>query len=98
MVEFYMVRRSLLVAVYVKTPMVLGSLGESSGNDQRLIPMPTCEWLLKWIVIVSPTTRHLVAFPKLCAGSCNRVGGGISPAVLPHHRTYGSVSGGSYEH
>ena len=27
----------------------------------------------------------------------NRVGGGIAPAVLPHHRTYGSVSGGSYE-
>ena len=27
----------------------------------------------------------------------NRVGGGISPAVLPHHRTYGSVSGGSCE-
>ncbi len=28
---------------------------------------------------------------------CNRVGGGITPAVLPHHRTYGSVSGGSCE-
>jgi len=27
----------------------------------------------------------------------NRVGGGITPAVLPHHRTYGSVSGGSYD-
>ncbi len=27
----------------------------------------------------------------------NRVGGGITPAVLPHHRTYGSVSGGSCE-
>ncbi len=25
----------------------------------------------------------------------NRVGGGITPAVLPHHRTYGSVYGGS---
>ena len=25
----------------------------------------------------------------------NRVGGGVAPAVLPHHRTYGSVSGGS---
>ena len=24
----------------------------------------------------------------------NRVGGGITPAVLPHHRTYGSVYGG----
>lgn len=25
----------------------------------------------------------------------NRVGGGIAPAVLSHHRTYGSVYGGS---
>ncbi len=25
----------------------------------------------------------------------NRVGGGVSPAVLPHHRTNGSVYGGS---
>jgi hypothetical protein len=25
----------------------------------------------------------------------NRVGGGITPAVLSHHRTYGSVYGGS---
>jgi hypothetical protein len=25
----------------------------------------------------------------------NRVGGGITPAVLPHHRTCGSASGGS---
>ncbi|MBF0436950.1 MAG: hypothetical protein HQL77_16475, partial [Magnetococcales bacterium] len=25
----------------------------------------------------------------------NRVGGGVSPAVLPHHRAYGSVHGGS---
>ncbi|MFZ3045074.1 MAG: RNase H family protein, partial [Desulfatirhabdiaceae bacterium] len=24
-----------------------------------------------------------------------RVGGGVTPAVLPHHRTNGSVSGGS---
>ncbi|KAF0146866.1 MAG: hypothetical protein FD187_3182, partial [bacterium] len=24
-----------------------------------------------------------------------RVGGGVTPAVLPHHRTYGSVYGGS---
>lgn len=28
-------------------------------------------------------------------GVNNRVGGGVAPAVLPHHRTYGSVSGGS---
>lgn len=25
----------------------------------------------------------------------DRVGGGVTPAVLPHHRTYGSVYGGS---
>jgi hypothetical protein len=25
----------------------------------------------------------------------NRVGGGVTPAVLPHHRAYGSVHGGS---
>ena len=24
-----------------------------------------------------------------------RVGGGLAPSVLPHHRTYGSVYGGS---
>ena len=28
----------------------------------------------------------------------DRVGGRIAPAVIPHHRTYGSVSGGSSEH
>ena len=27
--------------------------------------------------------------------SVNRVGGGVTSAVLPHHRTYGSVYGGS---
>ena len=27
----------------------------------------------------------------------NRVGGGLTTPVLPHHRTYGSVSGGSRE-
>ena len=26
----------------------------------------------------------------------DRVGGGVAPAVLPHHRTYGSVYGGSW--
>ena len=26
------------------------------------------------------------------------VGGGVTPAVLPHHRTYGSVYGGSRSH
>jgi hypothetical protein len=25
----------------------------------------------------------------------DRVGGGVTPAVLPHHRAYGSVHGGS---
>ena len=25
----------------------------------------------------------------------HRVGGGVTPAVLPHHRAYGSVHGGS---
>ena len=29
--------------------------------------------------------------------SDNRVGGGITSAVLPHHRTYGSVYGGSWQ-
>ena len=28
--------------------------------------------------------------------SYNRVGGGVAPAVLSHHRTYGSVYGGFY--
>lgn len=27
--------------------------------------------------------------------TCDRVGGGVTPAVLPHHRAYGSVHGGS---
>jgi type III pantothenate kinase len=30
--------------------------------------------------------------------SINRAIGRIAPTVLPHHRTYGSISGGSYEH
>jgi len=29
---------------------------------------------------------------KVPTGVHNRVGGGITPAVPPHHRTYGSVS------
>ena len=33
----------------------------------------------------SPTSRE--------KESDDRVGGGVAPAVLPHHRTYGSVSG-----
>jgi hypothetical protein len=34
----------------------------------------------------------VVCIPPKCL---NRVGGGVAPAVLPHHRTYGSVYGGS---
>jgi hypothetical protein len=30
-----------------------------------------------------------------CADLGHRVGGGVTSAVLPHHRTYGSVYGGS---
>ncbi|HCP01594.1 MAG TPA: hypothetical protein DIT35_08890 [Rhodospirillaceae bacterium] len=40
-----------------------------------------------------------VATTILCSSSSvlwrDRVGGGVTPAVLPHHRTYGSVYGGS---
>ena len=36
------------------------------------------------------TSRMAVA-----SGAANRVGGGLTPPVPPHHRTYGSVSGGS---
>ena len=32
---------------------------------------------------------------NFAANLVNRVGGGVSPAVLPHHRTNGSVYGGS---
>lgn len=32
---------------------------------------------------------------RLCGNRMDRVGGGVTPAVLPHHRTYGSVYGGS---
>jgi hypothetical protein len=33
--------------------------------------------------------------PSECAMPGDRVGGGITPAVLPHHRTCRSASGGS---
>ena len=33
--------------------------------------------------------------PRVSVGTPDRVGGRVSPAVLPHHRTYGSVYGGS---
>ncbi|AXO60268.1 hypothetical protein DZC76_02255 [Pseudomonas sp. phDV1] len=33
--------------------------------------------------------------PRCPPCDLNRVGGGVTPAVLPHHRTYGSVYGGS---
>jgi hypothetical protein len=41
-------------------------------------------WLLEEAVVYS---RAVI--------SDNRVGGGVTSAVLPHHRTYGSVYGGS---
>jgi hypothetical protein len=34
--------------------------------------------------------------PPYTLKNLDRVGGGVTPAVLPHHRTYGSVYGGSY--
>jgi hypothetical protein len=40
-----------------------------------------------WI-IADPAELKAVA-------DCYRVGGGVTSAVLPHHRTYGSVYGGS---
>src|SRR5205807_6391934 len=36
------------------------------------------------------------SLPSECAlPGAHRVGGGVTSAVLPHHRTYGSVYGGS---
>jgi hypothetical protein len=35
------------------------------------------------------------AGPRSLSGGRHRVGGGITPAVLPHHRAYGSVHGDS---
>jgi hypothetical protein len=33
---------------------------------------------------------------KYSTPAYHRVGGGVTPAVLPRHRTYGSVYGGSF--
>ena len=41
----------------------------------------------------APSVR--TAHPTEADCRLNRVGGGVAPAVLPHHRTYGSVYGGS---
>jgi len=43
-----------------------------------------------------PTRRAGPPFSFISLCICNRVGGGVAPAVLPHHRTYGSVYGGSW--
>ena len=47
--------------------------------------------------LINPSlTLDPVSFIRAKSGQkVNRVGGGITPAVLPHHRTYGSVYGGS---
>src|SRR5271157_5115229 len=36
-----------------------------------------------------------VLFPNIVPVDWDRVGGGVAPAVLPHHRTCGSAAGGS---
>ena len=49
-------------------------------------------------VLISELEAEPIRIDIAYAGSCtagNRVGGGLTPPVLPHHRTYGSVSGGS---
>ena len=38
------------------------------------------------------TPELIIAASKRTETRWNRVGGGITPAVPPHHRTYGSVS------
>ena len=54
------------------------------------------------IVSSVATAGQLLRCPELSSNGARirwapyyRVGGGIAPAVLPHHRTYGSVYGGS---
>src|SRR6056297_2785386 len=41
---------------------------------------------------VTPESAHGPDLPR------NRVEGGVAPAVLQHHRAYGSVHGGSCQH
>ncbi|MBO4300867.1 MAG: hypothetical protein J5861_04605 [Desulfovibrio sp.] len=50
--------------------------------------------LTLFFVFRGPSTRRASKF-KRPAGRTNRVGGGLTLAVLPHHRTYGSVPGDS---
>jgi len=51
--------------------------------------------LFKCTVFVRRTERLRALDRYYCNNSSNRVGGGITSAVLPHHRAYGSVHGGS---
>ena len=44
--------------------------------------------------VLPPSVRDSRSRPKGMPGT-HRVGGGLTPPVPPHHRTYGSVSGGS---
>ena len=44
---------------------------------------------------VTTTVTETAPVKALRAMPGDRVGGGVTPAVLPHHRTYGSVYGGS---
>ena len=43
------------------------------------------------------SATNTIGTQQRCQNCDHRVGGGIAPTVLPHHRTYGSVSGGSSE-
>ena len=63
--------------------------GASSGIGEA-----TAKKLAKYKVKLVLAARRLENLEKI-KEELDRVGGGITPAVLPHHRTYGSVYGGS---
>jgi len=94
-------REGLLIACSPTRDAVSGSLALCADHFLSLPSDPAVTGNALAIRIVFPLVGATpVSFnrPGLHATLGNRVGGGVAPAVLPHHRAYGSVHGDSCQH
>jgi hypothetical protein len=64
------------------------------GNKNRAT-LAVARKMVAYMLAVERKQQDFVPAENLVAKAVDRVGGGITPAVLPHHRTDRSVSGGS---
>jgi hypothetical protein len=103
--EFWQRKQADWQAEELRINSLIAGLEESRGSERVLDVQRTLELAQKaYFLYVTKNPAEQAELLKKVLLNCsvdavslypNRVGGGVAPAVLPHHRTDRSVSGGS---